>query len=844
MKKLAAIALICLICARMYAQSDSQVIMAADTKYKASGWKSLWWGRHYRKEWTTPVSFPVLHLSAFDGGLQPLKAGGGHESKSLRLLSSNGKEYVLRTVDKTLDILVPVEYKGSFLNNIVNDQICTANPYGAIAVAQMSEALSFMHASPTMYYVPDDPALGEFSSTFANKLCMLEERPSGKGWTHSPLFGDAADIVNTDNMLKAIYKNSRNTVDQHAFLTVRVFDMVINDWDRHEDQWVWAMKKINKHEIYTPIARDRDQAFSKTDGIYLHLLSRPWGLRFLKGMSSHISDVAGLNFEARNLDRQFFNELSKDDWKQSIGFIQTHLTDSTIKNAIQTMPAAVNKISGDFITDRLIQRRADLMRIGMRYYSWISKQVTINGSADNEQFIIDQDKENEVSVTGLRSESDTFYHRVFYRNETKEINIYALGGDDQYILKGNAPNRFTIRMIGGEGTNHYLASEKSGRGKSYWVYDSVFREKLSRQVFTYNRTWDTIYRYNRAFVKYPWYIPLTVPGYNPDDGVSIGLGLLYKKQQWGKKPFGWQQSLLIDYASGTGAVGFSYNGIFKQTFGKWDLDANAYYKGPRYSFNYYGFGNETELQGNNKSYFRVKANDLFFSPGISRTWKKSTVRFGLQYDHVKVLSSQNKFVTSPGSKLDSSVFSSINFSGINGQWTYSVTDHEKYRKKGFKFTGGFSFLDNLDNTDRKLLNLHGAASVYHTFFNWLTFAHRTGASTIFGDYEFYQANTLGGNQNLRGYWRNRFAGKSSFYQNTELRASLCNLKGYVVRGQFGIFGFVDDGRVWIKNENSSKLHTGYGGGIFLVPYNVGSLTLYYSGSEEATMVTLRAGFFF
>ena len=104
------------------------VIKPAGNQYLASGWKTLWWGKHYRREWAVPVSFPVLMLSAIDGGLTPQKEGGGHETKTLRLLSAKGREYVLRTMDKNLDVLVPPEFKGTFVNDIVNDQISTAHP--------------------------------------------------------------------------------------------------------------------------------------------------------------------------------------------------------------------------------------------------------------------------------------------------------------------------------------------------------------------------------------------------------------------------------------------------------------------------------------------------------------------------------------------------------------------------------------------------------------------------------------------------------------------------------------------------------------------------------------------
>ncbi|MES1222049.1 MAG: hypothetical protein ABUT20_41520, partial [Bacteroidota bacterium] len=625
MKKILGTTLTILCFIKVFGQSDSTlapgpvvkdaypIIMAAGKQYKATGWKSLWWGKHYRKEWTTPVQFPVLCISTFNSGLRPIKSGGGHQSKTLRLLSNDGKEYVLRTIDKNLDVLIPDEFKGSFINDIVNDQISTAHPYGPMAISKMAGSLSFMHTNPKIYYVPDDPALGEFREVFANKLCLLEERPSGTGWEHNDLFGNADNIVNSFEMFKDVFKSSKNGVDQNSFLNVRLFDMIVNDWDRHEDQWVWAMKKNNKHRIYTPIARDRDQAFSKTDGINLYFLSRRYAFRPLQNMHSTVKDVLGANFSARNLDQQFLNKLTRDDWEKSIEFIKANLTESAISDAINAMPAEVNKISGQFLIKRLEQRRNNLDKFGIRYYSILAKRVTITGSEDDEIFVINKEGKDKISVTGFREADDTIYHRVFNRKGTKEINIYGLGGNDQFVANGNAKNKFIIRMIGGDGDNKY-SSDKSSKGKSYKVYDSLKLQDISRKAFRVNKHWDTLYNYNRASVKYDWYLPLVIPGYNQDDELSVGFGLLYKKQKWGKTPFGWQQQLLVNYATGTGAIGFGYKGLFKQAFGKWDLDLNAYYKGPRYTFNYYGYGNETELNDNDRSYFRVKANDLYTSP--------------------------------------------------------------------------------------------------------------------------------------------------------------------------------------------------------------------------------------
>jgi hypothetical protein len=834
----------CLIKGNAQNGQDSTVTMPAGRQFAASGWKQLWWGKHYRKEWITPVNFPVLNMGTFKGGLAPLKAGGGHESKTLRLQAGDGKEYVMRTIDKDLDVLIPEEFKGTFINDLVNDQISTAHPYGPLAIARLAGQLSLMHTNPVILYVPDAPQLGEFRSVFANKLCLLEERPSGKGWDHTTLTNNADDVLNTEDLLEKVSSNTKNKVDQPEFLKVRLFDMIVNDWDRHEDQWVWGKHEKENKTVYMAFGRDRDQAFSKTDGIAIYLLSRPWALRPLQNMTPTLKDILGSNFSARFLDRQFLNELKKEDWEQAISFIRTNLTDESIRQAVNTMPVEANKISGEFIVKRLMQRRDNLPGYSMKYYSILSKRVTIAGAEKMEQFIVDNVNENEIAVTGLRSNSDTFFHRIFYRNETKEINIYGLDDDDQFTFTGTGKNKFIVRALGGKGNNTYTNTKTSGGGKKIRIYDSLYNQDLSRKMFCVNKKSDSLFQYNRKSVKYDWYVPIIIPSFNPDDGFAIGLGFLYRKQKWGKTPFGWQQRLTITYATGTSAIGFGYRGIFKQTFGKWDLDLDASYKGPRYTLNYYGLGNNSTLDSNSKHYYRVKSTILLLNPGISRSWPHSSLRFGLQLQTVDILQNQDKFITSIPANVDPAVFDNRMYGGVNGEWIIATDANSRNPQKGISFTNGFSYLHNFESSSRNLLELHTAIAFYFTLGNVLTFAHRTGAETNFGEYEFYQANTLGGNENLRGYWRSRFAGKSSFYQNTELRCKLAHLKGYVLRGQLGLTGFIDDGRVWEKNEISSQIHVGYGGGLYFLPYNALALNLYYASSKETNMVVLRAGFFF
>lgn len=58
------------------------------------------------------------------------------------------------------------------------------------------------------------------------------------------------------------------------------------------------------------------------------------------------------------------------------------------------------------------------------------------------------------------------------------------------------------------------------------------------------------------------------------------------------------------------------------------------------------------------------------------------------------------------------------------------------------------------------------------------------------DYEFYQAATI----DLRGFRENRFIGKQSFYQYSDLRLDMGKLKNPFTPLKYGLFAGFDYGR--------------------------------------------------
>jgi len=136
-----------------WAQMDQQkdtvnntITTAANKQYnKAGKFKRMMFGEHYRKEWATPVDVEILDINVFAGGLNPVKMGGGLQTKSLRLEGADGREYVLRSVNKDPSKAIVAELRGTFAEDVVQDQISSANPFALMVVASLAGGLAYTH---------------------------------------------------------------------------------------------------------------------------------------------------------------------------------------------------------------------------------------------------------------------------------------------------------------------------------------------------------------------------------------------------------------------------------------------------------------------------------------------------------------------------------------------------------------------------------------------------------------------------------------------------------------------------------------------------------------------------
>ena len=121
---------------------------------------------------------------------------------------------------------------------------------------------------------------------------------------------------------------------------------------------------------------------------------------------------------------------------------------------------------------------------------------------------------------------------------------------------------------------------------------------------------------------------------------------------------------------------------------------------------------------------------------------------------------------------------------------------------------------------------------------------REGGRQTTDGFEFFQAQYLGTEDNLRGYRKFRFAGKSKIFNQTELRLRLSDFRTYLFNGSLGLFAFLDAGRVFVENDDDDGLATGYGGGFWIAPLRRIVLTAAFAMSKEDKMPLVGLGWKF
>lgn len=817
-------------------------IIVAGAQYRRSSFYQWLWGKHYRAEWATQVKVPFILLDTIAGGLKPYQLGGRMQSTSLRLKNAEEKEYVLRSVDKTFTKALPDIYRGTFIENIINDQVSIAHPYAALTIPTMAQAAQIYHTRPLIGFVPKHNTLDSFNS-YGNRLYLLEQRPD-ENWEEAQNFAYAKDIISTEKLLQYLQKDQNTRIDEAVFLRARLFDIFIGDWGRHEDQWRWALKESGEEKIYAPIPRDRDQAYTKFDGKLLKLFLSAADLGHLESFTYTIKNISDFNYPARFLDRRLLNKATLTQWITTAKELQLLLTDTLIENSVKQMPPELYPLSGKEIVAKLKARRDRLQQFASDYYSILAKEAEIVGTKQNEYFEVKRLSNEETAVNIYKISEDhvtslnPYYARVFNNKETKELRLYGLSGNDAYNVSGQVNSGITIRIIGGSDRDSIKDESVVAGKKRTIVYDNPENDFLlssrTKLRLSENKQINE-YQYNSFSYQKKGIAPILF--YNYIDRLFVGVGYRWEKSKWRRAPFAHKHNISARYSVIQQAPSFVYKGRVNQFIGKWDFNLGAYYDFIGWT-NFFGIGNESPMLTEDRDFYRMRTRDAFAGIELQRRiGKYQVVGFSGFFQSLKIVNDTERFVPKTYA-TEKDFFNASNFGGAGIHYSYRNRNNWLLPSKGIDFFTSISYTQNLQEKSRSVTKASAGLNFYIPLSKKLVLSIQNAGATLTGNPEFYQLNSIGGSSTLRGFRRDRFWGNTSFYNSNELQW-ITPFQSRLFNGRVGLFGLFDDGRVWHPGQYSTIWHTAYGGGILLVPFEKAMFSVAYARSREMGSIYLR-----
>ncbi|NNF20770.1 MAG: hypothetical protein HKN67_02425, partial [Saprospiraceae bacterium] len=825
-----------------------QIIAAANKKFKSKGFKEFWLGEQYRDMWATNIDVPAINLSNVNGGLVPIKKGGGMASNSLRMENPDGHHYILRSINKDYTKLLPENFKNLKLVNIMKDQNSASHPYGALMIPTLSRAAGIYYTEPRLVYLPHQEQLGNYNDLFPEELYLLEQRPSGDWSQHEP-FGNSENIISYADLLTILQTKKKHFIDQEWVLKSRLFDIWIHDWDRHDDQWRWASFKEENKTIYRPIPRDRDQVFYKFEGLLPRLIAI-YGVRSFKTMDDVIRDVPGLSTNARTFDRYFLNELEWSDWEEIVETLQSKITIADIDAAFKDLPPEVRALNKEEIKNKLIRRKNDLKKYARKHYEFINKEVQVVGSDNKEDFYVERNANGTVDVrVFVRDDGEQIlkFERNFTPDVTKEIRFFGLDGKDHFILQGDSNNKIKLRIIGGEGKDQITDKTGGQIVKTVKVYDDLngitVEEDLSFKDFT-SETDLEVNEYDRSYFEYNTGLPFLLLGYTPDDLFWIGAGGSFTKQGWRKDPFASKHTYSASYSPAKSTFIIKYNGIYTdKVFRNLDLITDLSVLNP-FFINYFGLGNNSvDVQPDNR-YNWVRMFNYSANIKFQERWKRSFIKFGPGFNTFKLVNVEDRVlddIENPGDGF----FERDYFATASFEYGLEAVDKGSNPGHGIRFNAGAEYAYNIDD-DNDFTSIWVDGSFYLTLLAKprLTFATKAAYAKVFGDPKLYQMPAIGNNNGLRAFRNERFRGESSLIHQFDLRLHLFSWNNPVLPMSIGVMGGYDYGRVWLEDELFDGFHTGYTFGLSLNILDMAVLHPYYSISDDNEQLSVRLGFSF
>ena len=148
------------------------------------------------------------------------------------------------------------------------------------------------------------------------------------------------------------------------------------------------------------------------------------------------------------------------------------MSDEVIEDAVRQLPGSHYAADGEELTRILKVRRDNLHEAAAGLYDIVATHADVHLTDHDESVKVERLPDGSVLVeaTELSDDGDTsprepYYSRTFRPGRTKDVRIYAHGGDDVFRLTGGGESAVRIRLMGGGGTDRVEVVEGANVGR-------------------------------------------------------------------------------------------------------------------------------------------------------------------------------------------------------------------------------------------------------------------------------------------------------------------------------------------------------------------------------------------
>ena len=810
--------------ANRQAGERTEVVVAGE-QYGSPPGPTLFLGHDYRDLWTARIRVEVLDLGSVAGGLQPVMRVGGQASTGLALRGADGRDYTFRSVDQVLsETALPVEFRDSVLQEIVQDQFAATFPGAQVAQPRLAEAVGVLGvAGARLVVLPDDASLGEFREDFGGVLGVFLEYPQPRS-AENPGFHGATEILGSDEFWDKRQASPDQLPDSRTFLRARFLDMFMNDWDRHSRQWRWA--RIPGEPLLQPIPEDPDYAFTDYEGATLGA-ARFMGAPFVT-FEDEYPPLASITKNGWDVDRFILTDIERSEWMQIAADVQAKLTDAVIEEAISDLPAEYYQLRGTEIVSRLQQRRDKLTEYAEGFYRYMAQEVDVHGSNVGEIAVVEWFDGGDVQVTvaqanaGSFSSHEPYYRRRFTPTDTNEVRIYLHGGDDKVVIRGRKTSAIKIRAIGGPGDD--VVDDSDGSGIRFYDSDGSNRIEGENGTHLDSREFTTVPRpepNNTTWVPDPDWGRVTTPilafNYSADPGLMLGAGLDTKGRGFRKYPWSSRHTLEGAWAFGAAKPFVDYMGAFRLENSDVQFALNARFSGIE-QLGYYGLGNRAGVDPSNQGNHQMSAYQTEIFPALVLS-KGARFAVGPYFQYSDSSSTDPDSILAQEKPLG---FGEFGHTGLRAE----VEFHSRNRGRDVFSPGVDGWARGAYNfkawdAEEPFGSLAGRFGAQGPTGSRLVWSGFIGGEKVWGDFPFFKAAYIG-HRTTTGYRWNRFAGDASLYGGVDLKVILARMRS-LIPGDVGFDVFAEAGRVYLEGRNTDVWHPSYGLGLFYAPFERTSL---------------------